>query len=109
MENLTVALLITLIGMGLVFGVIVLFWLSMSVLVRTTAARKEPAAAEQEEPAIEERALRQRAAIVAVSAALAMQSQSTLRPYPLPATVLVNTWQAVMRARALSGRREGGQ
>ena len=107
-NDLSIALLITLIGMGLVFGVIVLFWLFMSGLVRVAIPRERPVIAD-EEKAAEGQGLRQKAAIAAVSVALAIDSQETPKAYPLPPTVLVNTWQAVMRARLLSGRREGGQ
>ena len=107
-NDLTIALLITLIGMGLVFGVIVLFWLFMSGLVRVAIPRERPVIADDEKAA-DGQGLRQKAAIAAVSVALAMDSQETPKAYPLPPTVLVNTWQAVMRARLLSGRREGGQ
>lgn len=112
-EDLTTALLIALIGMGLVFGVIVLFWLFMMVLVQAVGSKEGTAAAAEEpagqEPGTDERARRQKAAIAAVSVALAMKGQETPKAYPLPPTVVVNTWQAVMRARLLSGRREGGQ
>jgi len=108
MDDLSIALTITLIGMGLVFGVIVLFWLFMLGLVRAVGSQEGPGATDKES-ATDQRALGQKAAIAAVSVALAMKSQETPKAYPLPPTVLVNTWQAVMRARLLSGRREGGQ
>ncbi len=41
-ENLLIALQITLIGMSLVFGVIVVLWIVMSLLVRLTTPRTGP-------------------------------------------------------------------
>ena len=38
-DNLLIALQITLIGMSLVFGVIILLWIVMALLVRLTAQR----------------------------------------------------------------------
>lgn len=43
--NLVLALELTVVGMGLVFGSILLFWGLMAGLVRLTAARQAPAAA----------------------------------------------------------------
>ena len=52
-ENLLIALQITLIGMSLVFGVIIVLWLVMSLLVRIVVEREKPieeAAAASERP-----------------------------------------------------------
>lgn len=103
-ENLALALLTTLVGMGLVFGAIVLFWLVMWVLVRLTG----PARAEGEVPGRgegEEEDLRRRAALAAVAVALAQRESQAVQSFPLPPTALVSTWQAVMRARDLGQRR----
>jgi Na+-transporting methylmalonyl-CoA/oxaloacetate decarboxylase gamma subunit len=100
-ENLFTALQITLIGMSLVFGAIVLFWGLMSALVRLAADARE-------RPAEDERRLKQRAAVAAVAVAL-MEAQARAaagQPNvpPLPPTALVSAWQAVMRANQLSQR-----
>jgi Na+-transporting methylmalonyl-CoA/oxaloacetate decarboxylase gamma subunit len=104
-DTLTTALLITLMGMGLVFGSILLFWALMSALVRVTADRS-PARGEArpEEPAIAERALKERAALAAVAVALAREAEAGPQPFPLPPTALVSTWQAVLRAKQLGQR-----
>jgi Na+-transporting methylmalonyl-CoA/oxaloacetate decarboxylase gamma subunit len=105
---LTTALVITLVGMGLVFGAILLFWLFMSVLVRFAGRRDEaPGVAETgrgESAALDEEALRERAALAAVSVALALDAEAGPKPFPLPPTALVSTWQAVMRSKQLGER-----
>lgn len=97
-------LLISLIGMGLVFGAIVLFWALIRLLVGLAgdgqSAMREPAAA------TEEREMKRLAAATAVSVALAERDAlSEPQPFPLPPTALVSTWQAVLRARQLAQRR----
>ena len=69
-ENLRAAVLISAIGMGLVFGVILLLWGLMALVVRVGAAR----AAEQPEPSAE--TTRARAAAAAVGAYLADERRS---------------------------------
>jgi hypothetical protein len=96
------------VGMGLVFGAILLFWLFMSVLVRFADRRDETAEELEAEPPKaatgDDEALRSRAALAAVSVALALASEEGPRPFPLPPTALVSTWQAVMRAKQLGQR-----
>lgn len=105
MDNLSLSLQITLIGMGLVFGAIVLLWIMMAVLVRLTPDREEaaePAAEENPiEPALSDRALKQRAAIAAVAVAIAHEATPKIHEFPLPATPIVSAWQAVQRGRQL--------
>lgn len=107
MSDLTIALLITVAGMGLVFVTIVLFWGLMSLMMRLIAGR------DREEPAVEAEAgpdgaagleMQRRAALAAVAVALALEAEEKPRPFPLPPPVLVNTWQSVMRARHLARR-----
>ena len=99
-ENLSNALLITVIGMGLVFGAIFLLWGVMAILVRLASAP-----AETPHQTNEEAERRRRAAVAAVALALARQSHA-IEPseFPLPPTALVSAWQAVMRTRMLSKR-----
>jgi Na+-transporting methylmalonyl-CoA/oxaloacetate decarboxylase gamma subunit len=105
---LTTALLITAIGMALVFGAILLFWLVMSLLVRFTAEPEAPAperrAAESAPPETPD--LKRRAALAAVAAALAQKTPaaSGLHAFPVPPTAGVSAWQAVMRSRQLKQR-----
>ena len=103
------ALLITLIGMGLVFVVILLLWGLMALLVRLTAEKEAVVAPESETAAIEVEApeasaqpepapgmdRKRRAAAAGVAAAIALQSSS--RPAVKPAGSL-SAWQIVHRA-----------
>jgi Na+-transporting methylmalonyl-CoA/oxaloacetate decarboxylase gamma subunit len=98
--ELSIALQITLIGMGLVFGAILLLWLVMALLMRLTAER--PAEAERAQAA--ELALKQRAAAAAVSFAMAQETVDQPHEFPLPPTATVSAWQAVMRTRMLNKR-----
>ena len=100
---------ITLVGMGLVFGAILLLWGVMALLMRITAGRRLPAEpilnaqdyALQEET--EERDRKHRAAIVAVATALSLDKQAP-HEFPLPPTAIVSAWQAVMRANNIHKR-----
>jgi Na+-transporting methylmalonyl-CoA/oxaloacetate decarboxylase gamma subunit len=102
-EDLLIALQITVIGMSLVFGVIIVLWIVMSVLVRITAEREKPieqaAAAETDRSS-----LKRRAAIAAVSVALAHELAPRLHEFPEPPTTIVTAWQAVQRSRYLTQR-----
>ena len=106
MDNLSLSLPITLIGMGLVFGAIILLWIMMAVLVRLTPDREEAAepAAEDSpiEPAATNRDRQRRAAIAAVAVAVAHEATPKIHEFPLPATPIVSAWQAVQRGRQLS-------
>lgn len=117
-NNLTVSLLITALGMGLVFGAILLFWLFMSVLVRLVSGTGAEEKVEREAAAVDavvmsrlasrESDLRRRAALAAALAAVALAEQEEgPGRFPLPPTALVSSWQAVMRARQLAERGEG--
>jgi Na+-transporting methylmalonyl-CoA/oxaloacetate decarboxylase gamma subunit len=113
-ENLSIALQMTVIGMGLVFGSILLLWGIMAVLVRVLPEREEaseeatpvPAPAARPAPVAEDaaRARKQRAAAVAVAVALALEAEARVLPFPAPATATVSAWQAVMRGRQLKER-----
>ena len=102
-ETLSLALQLTLIGMSLVFGAIVLLWLVMLLLVQLTAER-EPGADAPILAAGDERELQQRAAAAAVAIALAQAGDATSRPFPLPPTAFVSAWQAVTRSNKLRQR-----
>ena len=99
-ENLLIALQITVIGMGLVFGVILVLWGVMALLVRLTPDRAEPVTAAPKEDLTD---LKRRAAIAAVSVALARE-QIALHEFPEPPTAIVTAWQAVQRSRYLTQR-----
>ena len=101
--NLYIALQITAIGMGLVFGALVLFWGLMAAIVRLTA---DPAPAPAPAPAVPaEPALRAQAAALAVAVALAEAETTSAPPPPfVPPPAGVSVWQAVMRANQLNQR-----
>jgi Na+-transporting methylmalonyl-CoA/oxaloacetate decarboxylase gamma subunit len=106
MNDFSTALLITLVGMGLVFAIIVLLW-GLIALVAKLGGRMSRAPAVQEDAELENRRL---AACVAVATALALAAQSdsvpgdTVNPFPLPTAAVVSPWQAVMRAKILNRR-----
>lgn len=95
------SLLITLLGMGLVFAAILLLWAVMAVLVKLAPERPQ-ALDLDEKPELE----RQRqAAAAAVAVALAKQKESQEpQLFPEPPTALVSAWQAVMRTKMLNKR-----
>ena len=92
----TTSLYITLLGMGLVFGAIILLWGLMSLMTRLLAERE----ASSEIPD-EARAQKARAAAAAVAVALAEQAQSRIGHFPMPNTALVSAWQLGMRSRQM--------
>ena len=91
--------------MSLVFGVIIVLWIVMALLVRVTAKR---AAADRGSrvPAaeVDQTALKRRAAIAAVAVALANELTPQLHEFPEPPTSIVSAWQAVQRSRYLTQR-----
>jgi Na+-transporting methylmalonyl-CoA/oxaloacetate decarboxylase gamma subunit len=109
-ENIILVLQITVIGMGLVFGAIILLWGVMALLVRLSSEDDD-----SEEEFIIVTAgegndfdQKRQAAIAAVAIALAKQSTtSEPQPFPLPPAALVSAWQAVSRSRTLTKRRSG--
>ena len=103
-ENLFVAFQITLIGMALVFGVIIVLWIVMALLVQLTARRGEPIEEAAEPGPADQSDLKRRAAIAAVSVALAHELAPQLHEFPEPPTSIVSAWQAVQRSRYLTQR-----
>jgi sodium pump decarboxylase gamma subunit len=93
---LTLSLYITLIGMSLVFGAILLLWGLMSLMTHLLAETE----AKHEVPD-ETRAQKARAAAAAVAIALADQAQSRVGHFPMPNTALVSAWQLGMRTRQM--------
>ncbi|MEW6181179.1 MAG: OadG family protein [Chloroflexota bacterium] len=105
-ELLSQGLLMTAIGMGLVFLALIFLWGLINLIARLpVGVKKEEEAASTEEaeaaplaPAAEDQrqALRARAAAAAVAAALALQ-RSSMRIAP-PAGQTVSAWQAARRS-----------
>lgn len=111
--DLTNALWITLIGMGLVFLAILLLWGLMALIVRLTAAPEEStpevaAPVQAVDPGaglLSER--KRRAAAAGVAAAIALRSRGAKAVRPTPgsqAGSALSAWQAVNRARGLGQR-----
>lgn len=105
MENIDTALLITLIGMSLVFGAIILIWGVLGSLVRLTTPREKTSRRREGEPSVAEQLLKKRAAAAAVAYVITQQTNmDEPREFPLPPTALVSPWQAVMRTNILNKR-----
>lgn len=96
-QNLWLSAQITLLGMGLVFGAILLLWGVIVVLVRFSA-ESEP------ETPPDLQLQKQQAAALAVAIALAQTPTEKPNVMPLPPTALVSAWQAVMRSSTLDKR-----
>lgn len=106
MDNLSLSLQITLLGMGLVFGAIIMLWVMMTVLVRLTPDRAEaegPETGPIEVPATD-RERQQRAVGAAVAVAIAHEVTSKIHEFPEPPPAILSAWQAVQRSRLLSQR-----
>jgi Na+-transporting methylmalonyl-CoA/oxaloacetate decarboxylase gamma subunit len=103
-ENLIIALQITLIGMSLVFGVIIVLWIAMALLVRITGKRAAPIEEAAPTAEVDQTSLKRRAAIAAVAVALAEELTPQLHEFPEPPTSIVSAWQAVQRSRYLTQR-----
>ena len=92
----TTSLYITLIGMGLVFGAIILLWGLMFLMTHLLAEREAGP-----EVSDEARAQKARAAAAAVAVALAEQAQNRIGHFPMPNTALISAWQLGMRTRQM--------
>lgn len=108
------ALLITAVGMGLVFAAIIFLWGLMAAMVRLGAEREDAGEKARLSPASDdgtndeesdvERERRKRAAALAVAVAMA-SARRPLGPFPLPPTAFVSPWQSVMRVNQIKHRR----
>jgi Na+-transporting methylmalonyl-CoA/oxaloacetate decarboxylase gamma subunit len=101
MNNISLALQITALGMGLVFAAILLLWWMMTLLTKLTADKDS--ASDSPEPASpsEIETLAQ-AAAVGVALAMAEQQLSSAHPLKDPPTAIVSAWQLGMRTRQMS-------
>ena len=105
LQGLNNSLQITLIGMGLVFGAIILLWIVMALLVNISEEDKDKKVDKTSDspPEINSQDKKKLAAAIGVAVALCRQTESmTPHPYPLPPTPIVSAWQAVLRGRMLS-------
>jgi len=101
MTDFLLSLQITALGMGLVFGAILLLWLMM-VLLTLFTADKETASDSPGPASVPPADFMAQAAALAVAIALAEQGSSTAHPLPEPPTTLVSAWQLGMRTRQMS-------
>ena len=107
-SNFILALQITAIGMGLVFGAILILWLMMTILTAITAD-KESASDSSEPDSVLDNDILAQAAAIGVAMAMAEQKLSSARPLREPPTALVSAWQLGMRTRQMTekgGRRK---
>jgi Na+-transporting methylmalonyl-CoA/oxaloacetate decarboxylase gamma subunit len=109
--NLGIALQMTFIGMGLVFGAILLLWGAMALLVRVLPERAEAAAPAAPSvpkvvaPMADTKHDSTCAAVAAVAVTLALEAAASGQHFPAPPTATVSAWQAVMRGRQLKEQR----
>ncbi len=99
-ETIILSISISLVGMGLVFGAILLLWLLIDLLVTATRERSGYLPSEAD-PATDNR---RKAAAIAVAYALAEQEARAVNAFPLPPTATVSAWQSVMRSNQIKKR-----
>ena len=100
MNNMVIALEITVLGMGLVFAAIVLLWWMMDLLTWITADKGSISDSAEIAPVTND-GLKAQAAAVAVTIALAEQQASLAHPLLDPPTAIVSAWQLGTRTRQL--------
>jgi hypothetical protein len=99
--NFTIALLISVIGILLVFTTILILWAIIAMLVKLTG---EKIASEQPEIDYDIERRRQ-AAVAAVIVALSSDIPAQQKKeFPMPPTAIVSAWQAVLRSNILNKR-----
>jgi Na+-transporting methylmalonyl-CoA/oxaloacetate decarboxylase gamma subunit len=105
MSNLSLALQITAIGMGLVFGAILILWLTM-ILLTVLTADKSSASDSPKVVSVRETEILAQAAAVGVAMAIAEQQLSSAHPLNDPPTAIVSAWQLGMRTRQMTQKGE---
>lgn len=106
------ALLISVIGIVLIFAVLLMMWGMMAILVRVTAPRRAATvgapvtvAAAGDAAAAERTAARRRAAAAAVAIALALEAERDAAVLRMQqAQGAISPWQATIRGNVLSRR-----
>lgn len=101
MSDLYPALQITAIGMGLVFGAILILWLMMILLTKLTADRDSVSVSPGADSPTETGNLAQAAAI-GVALAMAEQQLSSAHPLAELPTAIISAWQLGMRTRQMT-------
>lgn len=105
MTDITLSLQITAIGMGLVFGAILVLWLMM-VLLTVLTADKESASTSPKVDPVRETEILARAAAIGVAMAIAEQQLSSAHPLNDPPTAIISAWQLGMRTRQMTQKGE---
>jgi len=105
-SNFLLALQITGVGMGLVFGAIIVLWLMMILLTALTAEKESASDSSKADSALSNELFAQAAAI-GVAMAMAEQRLSSAHPLPEPPTAIVSAWQLGMRTRQMT--QKGGR
>jgi tellurite resistance protein len=100
MNPVTLALAVSAAGMVIVFAAICLLWAVITLLVYLTRKRT------MQEVIISEAELqrKRRAAIAAITIALAMELDTQPHEFPISTPTQVSPWQAVMRSNMLNKR-----
>jgi Na+-transporting methylmalonyl-CoA/oxaloacetate decarboxylase gamma subunit len=101
MNNITLALQITAVGMGLVFVAILILWLMMTLLTKLAADKEAASLSPEADPVSRDEILAQ-AAAVGVAMAIAEQQLSSAHPLNDPPTAIVSAWQLGMRTRQMT-------
>ena len=101
MSDFTLSLQITALGMGLVFGAILLLWLMMVILTALTTD-KTPDSDSAEVASTTQADSKLQVALLAVAMALEEQHTSSAHPLEQPPTAIVSAWQLGMRTRQMS-------
>src|SRR5678815_4410884 len=105
-SNFLLALQITDVGMGFIFGAIIVLWLMMIILTALTA-EKESASDSAEADSVSSHNILAQAAAIGVAMAMAEQKLSSAHPLPEPPTAIVSAWQLGMRTRQMT--QKGGR
>jgi len=101
MNDISLALQITGVGMGLVFGAIIVLWLMMILLTALTAEKESASDSAKADP-VSSNELFAQAAAIGVAMAMAEQRLSSAHPLPEPPTAIVSAWQLGMRTRQMT-------
>lgn len=111
MNDFTLSLQITALGMGLVFGAILLLWLMMVILttltmdkVTSTELSESPASDSAKVDSTPKTDAKLQVALLAVTMALKEQHISSANPLEQPPTAIVSAWQLGMRTRQMTDK-----
>lgn len=107
MNDLTLSLQITALGMGLVFGAILLLWLTMVILTALTSDKDLTEKSGSDSAELEstpQADSRRKAALLAVALALESQKNTPAHLQEEPPTAIVSAWQLGMRTRQMSDK-----